>query len=312
MSKASDLGYWVKDHGGVVFAAIMVVALVAMFVAAIVVSSQQPEAEPEDTVSGGYVGSWYHVEYDKAYVLTLNGDGTARYYDKTLVQPLMFGKWEVGENMKVSFFEPEGEQPNASAGEEFAFYTTPNEDGSIPSSPATLSYKGSYSSSQIWLFWPSKAAAEAEWAERNPNKAAVMTGALGYREYNTTLMTMDGWTDSRGTDRHPTVVDERVNVGSFMSGDDHLYADVYCHDDEVERIGANPDPKPEREPLVRKKLLDKRYLGGLLYLKVGELVVVDRLKDVLPMEAPQGGGEVEDAEVDLYWDEAAEAEDAEV
>ena len=63
---------------------------------------------------------------------------------------------------------------------------------------------------------------------------AVMTGALGYREYNTTLMTMDGWTDSRGTDRHPTVVDERVNVGSFMSGDDHLYADVYCHDDEVE------------------------------------------------------------------------------
>ena len=173
MSKASDLGYWVKDHGGVVFAAIMVVALVAMFVAAIVVSSQQPEAEPEDTVSGGYVGSWYHVEYDKAYVLTLNGDGTARYYDKTLVQPLMFGKWEVGENMKVSFFEPEGEQPNASAGEEFAFYTTPNEDGSIPSSPATLSYKGSYSSSQIWLFWPSKAAAEAEWAERNPNKAAV-------------------------------------------------------------------------------------------------------------------------------------------
>ena len=77
---------------------------------------------------------------------------------------------------------------------------------------------------------------------------------------------------------------------------------------------ANPDPKPEREPefLVRKKLLDKRYLGGLLYLKVGELVVVDRLKDVLPMEAPQGGGEVEDAEVDLYWDEAAEAEDAEV
>ena len=44
MSKASDLGYWVKDHGGVVFAAIMVVALVAMFVAAIVVSSQQPEA----------------------------------------------------------------------------------------------------------------------------------------------------------------------------------------------------------------------------------------------------------------------------
>ena len=102
MSKASDLGYWVKDHGGVVFAAIMVVALVAMFVAAIVVSSQQPEAEPEDTVSGGYVGSWYHVEYDKAYVLTLNGDGTARYYDKTLVQPLMFGKWEVGENMKVS------------------------------------------------------------------------------------------------------------------------------------------------------------------------------------------------------------------
>ena len=34
MSKASDLGYWVKDHGGVVFAAIMVVALVAMFVAA--------------------------------------------------------------------------------------------------------------------------------------------------------------------------------------------------------------------------------------------------------------------------------------
>lgn len=96
MSKASDLGYWVKDHGGVVFAAIMVVALVAMFVAAIVVSSQQPEAEPEDTVSGGYVGSWYHVEYDKAYVLTLNGDGTARYYDKTLVQPLMFGKWEVG------------------------------------------------------------------------------------------------------------------------------------------------------------------------------------------------------------------------
>ena len=77
MSKASDLGYWVKDHGGVVFAAIMVVALVAMFVAAIVVSSQQPEAEPEDTVSGGYVGSWYHVEYDKAYVLTLNGDGTA-------------------------------------------------------------------------------------------------------------------------------------------------------------------------------------------------------------------------------------------
>lgn len=121
---------------------------------------------------------------------------------------------------------------------------------------------------------------------------AVMTGALGYREYNTTLMTMDGWTDSRGTDRHPTVVDERVNVGSFMSGDDHLYADVYCHDDEVERIGANPDPKPEREPefLVRKKLLDKRYLGGLLYLKVGELVVVDRLKDVLPMEAPQGGG----------------------
>ena len=119
---------------------------------------------------------------------------------------------------------------------------------------------------------------------------AVMTGALGYREYNTTLMTMDGWTDSRGTDRHPTVVDERVNVG------------------------ANPDPKPEREPefLVRKKLLDKRYLGGLLYLKVGELVVVDRLKDVLPMEAPQGGGEVEDAEVDLYWDEAAEAEDAEV
>ena len=152
MSKASDLGYWVKDHGGVVFAAIMVVALVAMFVAAIVVSSQQPEAEPEDTVSGGYVGSWYHVEYDKAYVLTLNGDGTARYYDKTLVQPLMFGKWEVGENMKVSFFEPEGEQPNASAGEEFAFYTTPNEDGSIPSSPATLSYKGSYSASQIWLF----------------------------------------------------------------------------------------------------------------------------------------------------------------
>ena len=143
---------------------------------------------------------------------------------------------------------------------------------------------------------------------------AVMTGALGYREYNTTLMTMDGWTDSRGTDRHPTVVDERVNVGSFMSGDDHLYADVYCQDDEVERIGANPDPKPEREPefLVRKKLLDKRYLGGLLYLKVGELVVVDRLKDVLPMEAPQGGGEVEDAEVDLYWDEAAEAEDAEV
>ena len=127
---------------------------------------------------------------------------------------------------------------------------------------------------------------------------AVMTGALGYREYNTTLMT----------------IDERVNVGSFMSGDDHLYADVYCHDDEVERIGANPDPKPEREPefLVRKKLLDKRYLGGLLYLKVGELVVVDRLKDVLPMEAPQGGGEVEDAEVDLYWDEAAEAEDAEV
>ena len=118
----------------------MVVALVAMFVAAIVVSSQQPEAEPEDTVSE-YVGSWYHVEYDKAYVLTLNGDGTARYYDKTLVQPLMFGKWEVGENMKVSFFEPEGEQPNASAGEEFAFYTTPNEDGSIPSSPATLSYK---------------------------------------------------------------------------------------------------------------------------------------------------------------------------
>ena len=74
---------------------------------------------------------------------------------------------------------------------------------------------------------------------------------------------------------------------------------------------------PTRNPrapafLVRKKLLDKRYLGGLLYLKVGELVVVDRLKDVLPMEAPQGGGEVEDAEVDLYWDEAAEAEDAEV
>ena len=73
--------------------------------------------------------------------------------------------------MKVSFSDAQGEQPNASANEEFAFYTTPDEDGSIPSSPATLSYKGSYSSSQIWLFWPSKSAAEKDWAERNPNKA---------------------------------------------------------------------------------------------------------------------------------------------
>ena len=76
----------------------------------------------------------------------------------------------------------------------------------------------------------------------------VLTSSLGYREYNTTLMTMDGWTDSHGVDRHPTVVDERVNIGPFMAGDDHLYADIYYHDDEVDRIGADPDPKPEREP----------------------------------------------------------------
>ena len=171
MSRASDLGYWIKDHGGVVFAGAMVVALVAMFAFALVFSSQQQESVPEDVVNESYVGSWYHVEYDKSYVLTLNGDGTARYYDKTLIQPLTFGKWEVDEDMKVSFSDAQGEQPNASANEEFAFYTTPDEDGSIPSSPATLSYKGSYSSSQIWLFWPSKSAAEKDWAERNPNKA---------------------------------------------------------------------------------------------------------------------------------------------
>lgn len=108
----------------------------------------------------------------------------------------------------------------------------------------------------------------------------VLTSSLGYREYNTTLMTMDGWTDSHGTDRHPTVVDERVNIGPFMAGDDHLYADIYYHDDEVDRIGADPDPKPEREPefLARKKLLDKRHRGALLYMKVGELVVVDGLE----------------------------------
>ena len=78
----------------------------------------------------------------------------------------------------------------------------------------------------------------------------VLTSSLGYREYNTTLMTMDGWTDSHGVDRHPTVVDERVNIGPFMAGDDHLYADIYYHDDEVDRIGADPDPKPERAAAV--------------------------------------------------------------
>ncbi len=170
MGKASDVGYWIKDHAGVISAVVLVAILVVSFVFSAVTSSRQPGVEQGETASEGYVGTWYHVEYDEAYVLTLNGDGTARYYDKTLVQPLMFGGWEVDDDMKVSFFDPEGEQPNASAGEEFAFYTTPNEDGSFPSSPATLSYKGSYSSSQIWLFWPSKEAAEEEWAERDPNK----------------------------------------------------------------------------------------------------------------------------------------------
>ncbi len=142
----------------------------------------------------------------------------------------------------------------------------------------------------------------------------ALTGSLGYREYNTTLATMDGWTDSRGVCRHPTVMDERVNIGSFMSGDDHLYADIFYHDDEVERTGAILDPKPERDPvfLVRKKLLDRRHLGGLLYLKVGELVVVDRLKGVLPMDASQGVDEGGDGEVDLYWEDEGGAEDAEV
>lgn len=171
MSRASDLGYWAKEHGGIVFAAVLGVLLVGMFVFAAVLSFQPSEEEALETMNQSYVGSWYHVENDKAYVLTLNADGTARYYDKTLIQPLTFGKWDLGSDMKVTFSEPEGEQPNASAGEEFAFYTTPNEDGSIPASPATLSYKGSYSSSQIWLFWPSKGAAEDEWAARNPNRA---------------------------------------------------------------------------------------------------------------------------------------------
>lgn len=141
----------------------------------------------------------------------------------------------------------------------------------------------------------------------------VLTGSLGYREFNTTLMTMDGWTDSRGTDRHPTVVDERVNVGAFMNGLDHLYADVYYHDDEVERVGANPDPKPEREPdfLVRKKLLDKRHHDDLLYLKVGELVIVDGLKGVLPMEVRQAPAD-DDGAVDPYWGEFDEPDDAEI
>lgn len=171
MNKVSDLGYWIKDHGGVVFAAILVIVLAAMFVFAAALSSQPQEDEAVASMPEKYVGSWYHIENDKAYVLTLNSDGTARYYDKTLIQPLTFGKWDLDDTKKVSFSEPEGEQPNASASEEFAFYTTPNEDGTIPDTPATLSYKGSYSSSQIWLFWPSRDAAEQEWADRNPNKA---------------------------------------------------------------------------------------------------------------------------------------------
>lgn len=134
----------------------------------------------------------------------------------------------------------------------------------------------------------------------------VLTSSLGYREYNTTLMTMDGWTDSRGLERHPTVVDERVNIGEFVSGDEHLYADVYYHDDDADRAGTNLDPRPEREPdfLVRKKLLDKRYLDGLIFLKVGELIVIDKMKGVLPVDveqAPAGSG---DDGVDLYWDDS--------
>ena len=156
--------------------------------------------------------------------------------------------------------------------------------------------------------------ARAESEQGGIVNVVVLTSSLGYREYNTTLMTMDGWTDSHGVDRHPTVVDERVNIGPFMAGDDHLYADIYYHDDEVDRIGADPDPKPEREPefLARKKLLDKRHRGALLYMKVGELVVVDGLKGVLPMEARQDVYEEDRDVVDPYWDDADEAEDAEI
>lgn len=56
----------------------------AMFCVALVFSSQQQEAEPENVVNESYVGSWYHVEYGKSYVLTLNDDGTAR----TTTRPL--------------------------------------------------------------------------------------------------------------------------------------------------------------------------------------------------------------------------------
>ena len=64
--------------------------------------------------------------------------------------------------------------------------------------------------------------------------------------------------------------------------------------------------------MARKKLLDKRHRGALLYMKVGELVVVDGLKGVLPMEARQDVYEEDRDVVDPYWDDADEAEDAEI
>ena len=47
-------------------------------------------------------------------------------------------------------------------------------------------------------------------------------------------------------------------------------------------------------------------------MKVGELVVVDGLKGVLPMEARQDVYEEDRDVVDPYWDDADEAEDAEI
>lgn len=166
----SEAVYWVKEHIGVVAAAFFVVLLGGMMVFSFVVSSQGGAQEEPDRIQPDYVGTWYHCENGDMYVLTLSADGTARYYDDTLVQALNYGRWEVEEDGKVVFSDLEGDQPSTMQGDEFAFYTTPEEDGSVPEKPSTLTYKGSFSSSQKWLFWPSRDSALSDWNERNPNK----------------------------------------------------------------------------------------------------------------------------------------------
>ena len=147
---------------------------------------------------------------------------------------------------------------------------------------------------------------------------SVVTVPFCFRSYSTALMSIDGWKDSRGDNHYPTVSQAVLSVGRFLDGEDDLYLDVYYHDDKMEMSGGLPaeDPVAEPELVVRKKILDRSMARSVVYLKVDEVVVIDSLNDVLPLEGaleptvleePAGSGSVDPS----YWepDEDPSSED---